>query len=221
MPTAWAVGILEAINALFDTTTKEHTMNIILASKSPRRKEILENLGVTFDIITCETDEHTNERDGKKYVEEIAHRKGDAVRELLESEGKLDENQIILSCDTVVVSADGEIMGKPRDRADAKRMILAFSGKPHFVISGIALITKGKTVVTSESTTVFFDTVDESEVEKYLDTDEAYDKAGAYAIQGYASLWINGIEGDYFNVVGLPVKKLSDTLKKEFGIKLA
>ena len=196
-------------------------MNLILASKSPRRKEILENLGVEFNIITCETDEYTSESDGRKYVEEIAFRKGDAVRTLLESEGKFDGNQIILSCDTVVVSADGEIMGKPLDRADAKRMILAFSGKPHFVISGIALITKDKTVVTHESTTVFFDTVDEADVEKYLDTPEAYDKAGAYAIQGCASLWINGIEGDYFNVVGLPVKKLSDTLKKEFDIKLA
>ena len=143
------------------------------------------------------------------------------MRELLESKGEFTNDKIILSCDTVVVSADGEIMGKPKDRADAKRMILAFSDKPHFVISGIALITKEKTVVTSESTTVFFDTVDENDVEKYLDTDEAYDKAGAYAIQGYASLWINGIEGDYFNVVGLPVKKLADTLKKEFEFKLA
>lgn len=196
-------------------------MNIILASKSPRRKEILENLGVKFNIITCETDEHTDERDGRKYVEEIAFRKGNTVRKLLESEGEFTENDIILSSDTVVVSADGEIMGKPCDRADAKRMILTFSGKPHFVISGIALITKDKTVVTSESTTVYFDTVDEADVEGYLDTDEAYDKAGAYAIQGYASLWINGIEGDYFNVVGLPVKKLSDTLKTEFNIKLA
>ena len=196
-------------------------MNLILASKSPRRKEILENLCIKFEIVTCETDEHTNEKDGKKYVEEIAFRKGNAVRKLLESKAEFTEDKIILSCDTVVVSADGEIMGKPKDRADAKRMILAFSGKPHFVISGIALITKEKTVLTSESTTVFFDTVDEADVEKYLDTDEAYDKAGAYAIQGYASLWINGIEGDYFNVVGLPVKKLSDTLKKEFNTKLA
>ena len=196
-------------------------MNLILASKSPRRKEILENLGVKFNIITCETDEHTDECDGKKYVEEIAFRKGDAVRELLESKGEFDNETLILSSDTVVVSADGEIMGKPRDRKDAKRMILAFSGKPHFVISGIALITRNKTVVTSESTTVFFDTVDENDIEKYLDTDEAYDKAGAYAIQGYASLWINGIKGDYFNVVGLPVKKLADTLKKEFNFKLA
>ena len=196
-------------------------MKLILASKSPRRKEILENLGVTFDIVTCETDEHTDERDGKKYVEEIAFRKGDAVRALLEREGNFDDDTIILSSDTVVVSADGEIMGKPIDRADAKRMILAFSGKPHFVISGIALITKEKTVVTNECTTVHFDTVDESDIERYLDTDEAYDKAGAYAIQGYASLWINGIEGEYFNVVGLPIKKLSDTLKNEFHIKLA
>lgn len=196
-------------------------MKLILASKSPRRKEILENLGVSFEIITCETDEHTNEKDGKKYVEEIAFRKGDAVRKLLESQGKLTEEMLILSSDTVVVSADGEIMGKPKDREDAKRMILAFSGKPHFVISGIALISKDKTVITSESTTVYFDTVDECDIERYLDTDEAYDKAGAYAIQGYASLWINGIEGDYFNVVGLPVKKLADTLKHELNLKLA
>ena len=196
-------------------------MELILASKSPRRKEILENLGVNFQIITCDTDEHTDELDGKKYVEEIAFRKGNAVRELLENQGEFDENKIILSCDTVVISADGEIMGKPVGRDDAKRMILAFSGKPHFVISGIALITKDKVVVTSESTTVYFDTVDESDVENYLDTPESYDKAGAYAIQGYASLWINGIEGDYFNVVGLPVKKLSDTLKNEFFYKLA
>lgn len=196
-------------------------MNLILASKSPRRKEILENLGVKFEIITCETDEHTDERDGVKYVREIAFRKGDAVRHLLEKEGKFSADDIILSSDTVVVSADGEIMGKPKDRADAKRMILAFSGKPHFVISGIALITTGKTVVTSQSTTVYFDAVEEEDIERYLDSEEAYDKAGAYAIQGYASLWINGIEGDYFNVVGLPVKKLADTLKKEFNIKLA
>ena len=196
-------------------------MKLILASKSPRRKEILENLGVEFEIITCETDEHTEETDGRKYVQEIAHRKGEAVRALLESEGRLTDDILILSSDTVVVSADGEIMGKPKDRADAKRMILAFSDKPHYVISGIALISKSKTVLTCESTTVHFDRVDESDVERYLDTDEAYDKAGAYAIQGYASLWINGIEGDYFNVVGLPVKKLSDTLKKEFNIKLA
>lgn len=195
-------------------------MKLILASKSPRRKEILENLGVKFDIVTCETDESTDETDARRYVEEIARRKGEAVKKLLLDEGKFDSETIILSSDTVVLSCDGEIMGKPRDREDAKRMICAFSGRPHFVISGISLISNSKTVTTSECTTVYFDTVDEADLESYLDTDEAYDKAGAYAIQGFASLWINGIEGDYFNVVGLPVKKLSDTLKKEFNIKL-
>ncbi len=196
-------------------------MKLILASKSPRRKEILENLGVSFEILTCDTDEHTDERDAKKYVEEIARRKGEAVRDILLTKGALGADTVILSSDTVVVSADGEIMGKPRDREDARRMILAFSGKPHFVISGICLITEDKTVTASESTTVHFDTVDEEQLERYLDTDEAYDKAGAYAIQGFASLWISGIEGDYFNVVGLPVKRLADTLKKEFNIKLS
>ena len=196
-------------------------MKLILASKSPRRKEILENLNVKFGIITCETDESTNEKDGERYVKEIALRKGEAVKYMLESQGKLEDDHIILSADTVVVSSDGEIMGKPRDREDAKRMIQAFSGKPHFVISGIALISKSKTIVTSETTTVHFDNVDEADIDQYLNLDEAYDKAGAYAIQGYASLWINGIEGDYFNVVGLPIKKLADTLKSEFGIKLA
>ena len=193
-------------------------MNLILASKSPRRKEILENLGVKFDIITCETDEHTDERDGKKYVEEIAFRKGDAVRKLLESEEKFNKDTIILSSDTVVVSADGEIMGKPCNRADAKRMILAFSGKPHFVISGIALITKEKMVVTSECTTVFFDEVDENDIEKYLDTDEAYDKAGAYGIQGLGGLFVTGIRGDWYTVVGMPLAELYGILKDEFSL---
>lgn len=196
-------------------------MKLILASKSPRRKEILENLGVKFEIITCDTDEHTSERDGARYVREIALRKGEAVRKMLAESGKMSEDTLILACDTVVVSDGGEIMGKPRDRADAKRMILAFSGKTHYVISGIALISGERAVTAHERTAVHFDTVDTDALEKYLDTDEAYDKAGAYAIQGYASFWINGIEGDYFNVVGLPVKRLADTLKNEFGLNLA
>ena len=189
-------------------------MNYILASKSPRRREILENLGLKFEVITADTDESCDITDPRLFVEELALRKGRAVA------GEIDGDTVIIASDTVV-ACGGEILGKPRDRADARRMLDMLSGSKHDVISGIALITKNKTVVTSESTTVFFDTVEENDVEKYLDTDEAYDKAGAYAIQGYASLWINGINGDYFNVVGLPVKKLSDTLKKEFDIRLS
>lgn len=192
-------------------------MKLILASKSPRRREILESLGVKFEIIVCDTDEHTDETDGERYVREIARRKGEAVRERLISEGNFEDGTVILSCDTVVVSPTDEIMGKPKDRADAERMLRSLSGAEHSVISGICLISKDKTVSTSEKTRVFFDALNDRELEKYLDTDEPYDKAGAYAIQSFASLWIRGIVGDYFNVVGLPVKLLADTLRDEFG----
>ena len=196
-------------------------MDLILASKSPRRKEILENLGVKFQILTLETDESTNEPCPQKYVEELARRKGDAVRQLMLSNGSMTDDTVILACDTVVVSPDGEIMGKPCDEADARRMLLSFSGKSHRVISGIALLSKSTCVTASETTFVFFDSVSEKDVEFYVSTPEPYDKAGAYAIQGYASLWINKIDGDYFNVVGLPVKRVSDTLKTTFGLTLS
>lgn len=195
-------------------------MNLILASKSPRRSEILRELGVKFTTVTAETDESTSERDGERYVREIALRKGEAVKKILSESGELEENDIILACDTVVESPDGEIMGKPRGREDAERMILSLAGRSHKVISGVALLSARKSVTVSEVTEVNFDKIEREELRAYLDTDEAYDKAGAYAIQGRASLWITGIRGDYFNVVGLPVKLLSDTLKREFGESL-
>ena len=194
---------------------------LILASKSPRRKEILENLGVKFEILALETDENTDEICPEKYVEELARRKGEAVRNKLITEDSLCSSTVILACDTVVVSPDGEIMGKPRDKADAHRMLSAFSGKAHKVISGIALLSRDVCVTTSETTLVFFDTVSESEINAYISTPDPYDKAGAYAIQGYASLWIDKIDGDYFNVVGLPVKRVSDTMRSAFGIPLS
>lgn len=196
-------------------------MDLILASKSPRRKEILENLGVKFEIKTLETDESSTQSDPKKYVEEIALRKGMAVRDELIAKDSLCSKSVILSCDTIVVSPDGEIMGKPKDRADAKRMLTSYSGKVHRVISGIALISKDKAVTSSETTYVYFDTPNETDIDKYVSGNEPYDKAGAYAIQGEASLWINKIDGDYFNVVGLPVKRISDLMKKAFGISLS
>ena len=196
-------------------------MNLILASKSPRRREILSSLGVKFDIVTLDTEEIADPSDPSKYVEDIALCKGEAVRKRLLSEDALCKNTVILSCDTVVVSPDGEIMGKPHDREDAKRMLLSYSGRVHRVISGIALLSKDSCITAHEVTYVYFDKVSEAEIERYVDTDEPYDKAGAYAIQGMASLWIDKIDGDYFNVVGLPTKKVSDTLKSAFGIDLS
>lgn len=189
-------------------------MRFILASKSPRRREILADLGIKFDIITADTDESCDLKDPCAFVEELALRKGRAVAE------SLDDDTIIIASDTVV-ACGGEILGKPSDRADAKRMLDALSGSRHSVISGIALISKQKEAVASEVTEVIFDTLTDSDKEIYLNSKEPYDKAGAYAIQGLASMWIKGIEGDYFNVVGLPVKRLHDLLLEKFGIDMA
>lgn len=190
----------------------------ILASKSPRRKEILEGLGLKFEIVTADTDESCDKKDPSEYASELALRKGLAVFE--EIKNGISDDTIIIASDTVV-AAEGEILGKPRDKADAKRMIELLSGKRHSVISGIALVSKDIQISDSEATGVIFDKVSEGDLDFYVSTDEPYDKAGAYAIQGFASMWITGIEGDYFNVVGLPVKKLHDMLLKYFGINLA
>ena len=189
-------------------------MKFILASKSPRRREILADLGLEFEIITADTDESCDLTDPRAFVEELALRKGRAVAD------GLNEDTVVIESDTVV-ACGGKILGKPSDRADAARMLDMLSGSRHDVISGIALISKGKEAVASEVTHVIFDKLSDSDKEIYLNSDEPYDKAGAYAIQGLASMWIKGIEGDYFNVVGLPVKRLHDLLLSEFGIDMA
>lgn len=182
-------------------------MRFILASKSPRRREILGNLGLSFEIVTAETDETSEIRDPALLVEELSLRKGLAVRELLRAQGRDLSDTVIISSDTVV-SVDGEILGKPRDRQDAERMLRMLSGRSHEVISGISLIGAGRQGVTHEVTEVRFATLTEEQIAFYLNSGEPYDKAGAYAIQGLASMWIEGIGGCYFNVVGLPVHKM-------------
>ena len=195
-------------------------MNFILASKSPRRKEILENLGLSFTVVTADADETCHETDPEEYVKVLAIRKGRAVFDALQESGKLTPDTVVIASDTVVV-AEGEILGKPKDAEDARRMLSLFSGRAHRVISGVALLTAEKIAACAEVTRVLFDAIPEVEIEQYITTDEPYDKAGAYAIQGFASLWITGIEGDYFNVVGFPVKRFADLLREEFGFSLA
>ena len=192
-------------------------MKLILASQSPRRREILQNLGFSFRVITADTDESCAEKDPCRYVETLALRKGHAVLEKLKRENAIDGDTLILAADTVV-AARGEILGKPHDRADADRMLRLLSGTTHQVISGLAILSPQKTAVASEVTGVRFAPLTESDIALYVASDEPYDKAGAYAVQGMASLWIEGLEGDYFNVVGLPVKRLHDMLYREFGI---
>ena len=191
-------------------------MRVILASKSPRRKEILENLGVEFEIITADADESSNITDPKALVTELAARKGRAVAQKLGNEA---DNALIIACDTLVY-ANGEFLGKPHDRADAERMLSMLSNSEHFVISGIYVRSNGAEATDAAFTKVIFDYMSQEDIGNYLDSGEPYDKAGAYAIQGIASAYIRGIEGDYFNVVGLPVNLLCNTLKQKFNIEL-
>ncbi len=191
-------------------------MKYILASKSPRRREILQNLGVEFEIVTADTDESDGATDPRVLVERLSTRKGEAVRELLIREGRFDRDTVIISSDTVV-SVDGQILGKPKDEADARRMLLSLSGRAHEVVSGVSLIGWDRSGVGHEVTEVVFDPLDADTLARYLATSEPYDKAGAYAIQGFASLWISGIRGCYFNVVGLPVHRLCRLHFEVFG----
>ena len=182
-------------------------MKYILASKSPRRREILEMLGVNFEIVVADTDESSDITDPYRLVEELSLRKGMAVKEALLKEGRDLCDTVIISSDTIV-AIDGEILGKPQDEEDAERMLRLYSGREHEVVSGICLIGNDKQGVTHEVTKVTFDEMDEETICNYVRAAKPYDKAGAYAIQGLASAYISGIVGDYFNVVGLPVHRL-------------
>jgi septum formation protein len=191
-------------------------MHFILASKSPRRKEILENLGVQFEIITADTDESADVSSPEELVEVLSLRKARAVCEKLKEEGRELSHTVVIASDTVV-AMEGEILGKPKDESDARRMLSMLSGKSHKVVSGICLMSADKTGVGHEVTYVEFDPLDEETITRYIQTTNPYDKAGAYAIQGSASAFIGGIRGCYFNVVGLPVHRLCTLYRQVFG----
>ncbi len=194
-------------------------MNIILASQSPRRKEILLSLGIEFDVVLPDADESADIKSPAALVLELSKRKVRAARSALAREGADISDTLIIASDTVVLCG-GEILGKPKDRADARAMLASMSGKSHTVLSGIAVIWGDREAADLSETEVRFAKMSEREIEWYLDTGEYADKAGAYGVQGAAALFIEGIVGDYFTVVGLPVRKLSELLLREFGISL-
>ena len=192
-------------------------MKIILASNSPRRKEILSNLGIKFDVIVSDADEESNISSPSELVCELSRRKGRSVALSLPEKYRGEET-LIISGDTVVSLGD-EIFGKPVDACDAKRMITALSGKTHSVFSGMSVIkvdSDGKIseFTDFERTGVTFREMSEEEIDLYLSMENVLDKAGAYAIQGAASLWIDNINGNYFNIVGMPTNKLISLLMK-------
>ena len=195
-------------------------MRVILASKSPRRREILSMLGVKFEILSADADESSDITDPEALVRELALRKGRATRALLQARGEWTEDTLIIASDTVVAIGN-EILGKPADDANAAEMLHKLSGKDHRVISGVALLCGAREIAEYDATLVRFAPMTGQEVDWYVQSGEPRDKAGAYAVQGLASLWIRGLEGDYFNVVGLPVYRLNTLCKQFLGKSLA
>ena len=188
-------------------------MKIILASASPRRRELLEGLGLHLMIRPALGEEHPEPGlSGGETAKRLSRAK------CLEIAADADEDAVVIAADTVVC-LDDEILGKPADEQDAKRMLRALSGRDHRVFTGVTVARGGRVLSDHEETAVHFRPLSEREIEAYIATGEAMDKAGAYGIQGRASLFVRAIEGDYFNVVGLPLCKLGQMLK-ELGVEL-
>jgi septum formation protein len=172
---------------------------VILASKSKRRVEILTAVGWEFEAIAADIDEtRFTAEDAVSYVKRLARTKAETIAEKF-------PDRLVIGADTVVV-IDGEILGQPRDDDDARRMLRLLSGKWHDVLTGVALMRAGQVVVDHETTRVRFSEMSAEEIDWYVVTSEPRGKAGAYGIQGSAALFIKEIQGDYFNVVGLPVR---------------
>ena len=181
--------------------------NLILASQSPRRREILQRAGFRFSVRVSNIPEIPQTGESPvEYVRRLAHSKASAVPRSSE--------EIVLGADTVVV-LDGSILEKPLDATDARRMLEALSGRNHQVVTGVCLLfEESDIVVDHEITTVHFTDMAPDEIETYIESGEPMDKAGAYGIQGLASKWIDRIEGDYLNVVGLPMALVYRYLKQ-------
>lgn len=182
--------------------------SVVLASKSPRRQELLKGMGVPFVCITKETPENHPEMPFEEVPEYLSLQKSLAFHE-----DELPERYLLITADTVVI-AENEILGKPRDRDDAVRMLKLLSGKTHHVVTGVTVRSAQKTVTFSVNSEVTFAELDQEEIEHYIDTYRPYDKAGAYGIQewiGYVG--IAGLNGSFYNVMGLPTRRLYQTLK--------
>ena len=188
-------------------------MGVILASKSPRRRELLSMLGVEFDVVTEDVDETVDRSlPLEDEIKRLSYMKAQAVA------GKASDKDIIIAADTVV-SLDGVVFGKPKNAEDAKRMLGMLSGKTHKVITGVTVMSGGRADTRAMKTDVTFRDLSKTEIDEYVKTGDPMDKAGAYALQGISSIFVSGISGDHFNVYGLPLSMLSDMLRG-FGIKI-
>jgi len=178
---------------------------LVLASASPRRRELLTQAGFSFEVRPAHISEDPlPDEDPIAYVTRLAREKAQAVLAQLLSNAPALAQFTVVGADTTV-TLDNHILGKPEDAADAARMLRLLSGRTHRVITGVAVVSENRIEVAAEVTAVRFLTLSDKEIDAYIATGEPNDKAGAYAIQGYAARWIPRIEGCYFNVVGLPI----------------
>ncbi len=181
-------------------------MKLILASASPRRSELLRNAGIAFTVEPADVHEQALPNEPPlAYAQRLARDKARAVF-------ARHPDNVVLGADTIVV-ADEHLLEKPRDAEDAARMLRILSGRPHQVITGVCLVTSGFQQTEAEITEVRFSPLSATEIAGYVATGEPMDKAGAYAIQGIASRWVERIDGCYFNVVGLPVPRVYRMLR--------
>ena len=191
---------------------------LILASASSRRRELLAQAGLKFTVAAANLNEDLlPDESAAVYVQRLAEEKAQAIwnaNQLLDSP---DDRLIVLGADTCVVS-DGHIFGKPAGTADARRMLESLRGRTHAVLTGLAVVTRDKISRGVEITQVQFNQVEDREITQYIASGEPLDKAGAYAIQGYAARWIPRIEGCYFNVVGLPIARVVALLDDVQGV---
>ncbi len=184
--------------------------NVVLASKSPRRQELLKGLGVDFTVLTKDVDEsYPSKLPPIDVAPYLSWKKAKAFEDQ-----ELPDDFMVITADTVVIAGD-EILGKPKDRDDALRMLSLLSGKTHRVVTGVTIHTKETSKTFSVVSKVIFDLLDCQEIEYYVDNYRPFDKAGAYGIQEWIGyIGVSGVEGSYFNVMGLPTHKLYKVLKK-------
>jgi septum formation protein len=187
---------------------------LILASASPRRRELLAQVGFPFEVHPANVNEDPRPReDPLAYVVRLARDKAEAVFAEISSGCPAPPQLVVLGADTTV-TLDGQILAKPLDAADAARMLRMLSGRTHRVITGVAIASAKGTEVAAEVTDVRFAALGDNEIANYVATGEPMDKAGAYGIQGIAARWIPRIEGCYFNVVGLPLALVATMLEQ-------
>ncbi len=200
---------------------------IILASSSPRRRELMAQAGFAFEVLVSEADETIETETPVEMVEVLSERKAAAVAEEIKRQGFAEESILLVGADTMV-AIDGKKLGKPKDEKGAEEMLEELSGRTHQVYTGVTLIRLKKAEngsilqesrTFSEGTDVSFYPLTKEEIRSYIATGEPMDKAGAYGIQGKAAVFVKEIKGDYNNVVGLPIARLYQELKNWSGAK--